>query len=69
MTIRLTFIRETEKARLYMFSDRLPIWIPRGVVKSTTKFPYRGPDHPIVHELNIEDWWWEKWEKSQEEPT
>jgi hypothetical protein len=25
-------------------------------------------DNP-VHELNIEDWWWDKWEKQQEEES
>ena len=62
MTIRLTFIKETELARLYMFKNGETKWIPRSVVKSTTKFPYQGPEHPVIHELNIEDWWWDKQE-------
>jgi len=57
MKIRLWFIRETEKARLYSKTDPEAqgrvldeIWIPRSVVEHTSK---RGNEH----EVTIEDWW------------
>ena len=67
MTLRLTFLRETEKARLYRFKDGTSIWIPRSVVKSTVKFPSAGLNDLVehatetVHEINVEDWWWDKY--------
>ena len=67
MTLRLKFLRETEKARLYEFKDGCSLWIPRSVVKSTMKM--RDANDNPVHELNIEDWWWDKWEKQQEEES
>ncbi len=62
MTLRLELIRETDKARQYQFKDGTQLWIPRSVVKSTVKFPRDKADlsKPEIHELNIEDWWWEK---------
>lgn len=61
MKIRLWFIRETEKARLY---SRLPperhpatedrLWIPRSVVTHTSKEPSG------LHIVDVEDWWAEK---------
>ncbi len=62
MTIRLTLIKQTDLARLYRFADKEEIWIPRSVIKSMTKFPSKDPLNPEVHELNIEDWWWDKQE-------
>ncbi len=61
MIIRLNFIHETDKARLYEDKEHEEFWIPRSVVSSTTKFP-NG-----VHELNIEDWWWNKHENETDE--
>ena len=59
--IRLWFIRETDKARLY---SRLPpernpgqddqIWIPRSVIEHATKFP------DGEHHLTVTDWFAEK---------
>lgn len=60
MTIRLKFVKETDLARLYQFSDNTVMWIPKIVVKSTTKFPSKDPLDFDIHELNIEDWWAEK---------
>lgn len=68
MTIRAIFIRQTDFARLYRFADNTLSWIPRSVVRSTVKFSSTNPlempvDKPIqeeVHELVIEDWWWDK---------
>lgn len=64
MTIRLNFIRETPKARLYSTSQGDEFWIPRSVIHKTLKFPPRSTDlldmAMEVHELEIEDWWWEK---------
>lgn len=60
MTIRLNFLRETEKARLYSDKNGDEHWIPRSVVKSTTKFPQDDLSKPVVHELNIEEWFYEK---------
>lgn len=62
MIIRLIFLRETDKARQYAFSADEKIWIPRSVIKSCVKFP----TNPPTHELNIEDWWWEKYENENE---
>lgn len=67
MTIRLTLLRETDKARLYRFSDGTTTWIPRSVVKSTVKFSNPDLNSPVeqatnvIHELVIEDWWWDKY--------
>ena len=67
MTERLIFIRETALARLYQFPDKTTAWIPKSVVRSTVKFkPGNELEAPVdkpaqeVHEVNIEDWWWEK---------
>lgn len=60
MKIRLWFIRETDKARLYskLPPERHPgpgdqIWIPRSVIEHATKF---GAEH----HLTIADWFAEK---------
>jgi len=65
MTLRLTLLNETPKARLYSFDDGERFWVPRSVCKSTVKFPPE-PDKPPVHEVQIEDWWWEKYENGDE---
>lgn len=61
MKIRLWFIREPDKARLY---SRLPperhpeiedqLWIPRSVVSHTSKEPSG------LHIVDVEDWFAEK---------
>ena len=56
MTIRLNFLRETYKARLYEDKNHEEFWIPKSVVRSTLKWPNN------VHELSIEEWWWDKHE-------
>lgn len=60
MRIRLWFVRETERARLYtkIPPDRNPektdyVWIPRSVAEHTTK---RGDEH----EVELPDWFIEK---------
>ena len=60
MKIRLWFVRETEKARLYTKTppDRHPeptefVWVPRSIVEHTTK---RGTEH----EVELPDWFIEK---------
>lgn len=66
MTERLIFIRETALARLYQFADKTLLWVPKSVCKSVTKFKVNEleamVDKPVqeVHEVTIEDWWWEK---------
>jgi hypothetical protein len=66
MTIRLTFIRETSLARLYSDSLGEEFWVPKSVVRSTVKFKPTNLD-PLamqneVHEIEVEDWWWDqKW--------
>lgn len=67
MTIRLNFLRETEKARLYEFKSGQSTWIPRSAIKSTLKFP-SDLGSAQVHELNVEDWWWDKY-MEEEEPA
>ena len=62
MTLRLELITETDKARLYQFKDGCQIWIPRSVCKSTVKFPNDDPLANPIHEVVIEDWWWQKQE-------
>ena len=62
MTIRLEFVAETDAARLYRMRDGTQLWIPRSVVPSTTKFPPQ--DGKRIHELVIEDWWWDRHEQS-----
>jgi hypothetical protein len=61
MKVRLWFIHETEKARLYskLPAERNPtqedqIWIARSLVKHTSKEPSG------LHILDIEDWFAEK---------
>lgn len=61
MKIRLWFIRETEKARLYskLPPERHPtaedqLWIPRSVVGHTSKEPSG------LHIVEVEDWFAEK---------
>lgn len=54
MTINLTHVRETEKAKLFKYSSGKQIWIPKSVIRSATKFPNGNQI------LTIEDWWWEK---------
>lgn len=73
MTLRLTFLRETALARLYKFSSGQTVWIPRSVVTSTVKFKPKDDLDVLVdqlpqevHELTIEDWWWDKWESREE---
>lgn len=60
MKIRLWFLRETDKARLYskLPPERNPtkedeIWIPRSVIEYATKF---GNEH----HLTITDWFADK---------
>lgn len=65
MRVRLWFIRETEKARLYCrfaphpdlefegAEDSDKIWIPHSVIEHTTK---RGAEH----EVTLPDWFIEK---------
>lgn len=60
MSIRLSFRRETSLARLYVFKDGTELWIPHNIIKSTVKFPAKDPLEMDVHDLTIEDWWWEK---------
>lgn len=60
MTIRLNFIRETPAARLYEDKDGAQYWIPRSVVNSTTKFPQEDLGKPVVHELILQEWFYEK---------
>ena len=66
MTLRLNFITETANARLYEFKDGTSTWIPRSVVKSTTKFPPADLTKPTVHEVVVEDWWWDKYMEENE---
>ena len=61
MKLRLWFIRETEKARLYckLPPERNPtaddnVWIPRSVVSHTSKEPSG------LHILEVDDWFAEK---------
>ena len=61
MKVRLWFIRETDKARLYskLPPERNPteqdrIWIPRSLIESATKFP-NGE-----HIVTVVDWFAEK---------
>jgi hypothetical protein len=58
MKIRLWFIRETDKARLYSKTPpgRAPdeIWIPRSQIEHCTKFPTGE------HHLTVTDWFAEK---------
>jgi len=66
MRVRLWFVRETEKARLYC---RIPmswhpgpedeIWVPRSVVNHTTKRPAKDGERP-EHEIEMEDWFGEE---------
>lgn len=60
MKIRLWFMRETEKARLYSTvpaergqTEDTQVWIPRSVVEHTTK---RG----VEHVLELPDWFVDK---------
>lgn len=66
MTLRLNFIRETDLARFYEFKDGTSTWIPRSVVKSTTKFPSNDLAKPSVHEIVDDDWWWDKYMEENE---
>lgn len=62
-TIRLWFIRQTEKARLYskvptqpphdFISEDDKLWIPLSIIEHTTK---RG----VEHEVKLPDWFIEK---------
>lgn len=60
MTLRLTLVKETEKARLYQFKDGSQTWIPKSACKSTIKFPLKDPLDWPVHEVVVEEWWWNK---------
>lgn len=62
MRIRLDFIRETEKARLYSDRDGTEFWVPKSVTTHTTKYPQSDPLRFTVHEVEIADWWWDKHE-------
>ena len=59
-TVRLWFVRETAKARLYskVPPDRYggpedEVWVPMSIVEHTTK---RGVEHMV----KLPDWWIEK---------
>jgi hypothetical protein len=59
MKISLKFIRETAAARFYQDKGKAGFWIPKSVITHTTKYtPKDG--QPAVHDLTIEDWWWEQ---------
>jgi hypothetical protein len=61
VNLRLEFIQETPKARLYAFKDGEQHWIPKSVVNRTVKFPAKDLNTRPVHEVTVEDWWWEKY--------
>ncbi len=61
MTLRLNLVSETEKACLYEFKDGTSTWIPRSVIKSRVKFPHTDLTKPQVHEVRVEEWWWNKY--------
>lgn len=58
MKIRLWFIRETEKARLYSKTppdrEQVEVWIPRSVVDHTSK------NIDGTHIVDVQDWFAEK---------
>jgi hypothetical protein len=67
MRLRMWFIDETDKARLY---SRVPssrsedvgnrVWIPRSVVEHTTKRPAHNGEKWPEHELIVADWFAQK---------
>lgn len=62
MTLRLDFVKETEKARLYSDAAGEEFWVPKSVITHTTKYPQADALRFAVHEVTIEDWWWDKHE-------
>lgn len=61
MTIRVKYIRETDKAILYTFKDGSEIWIPKSAIKSKLKWPDGN------QEVRVEEWWWNKFNQEDEE--
>ncbi len=58
--LRTILLKETEKARQFKVSGKeQPVWIPRSVVKTITKF---APDQNGHREciLDVEDWFADK---------
>jgi len=68
MNIKLDFVRETPLARLYSDRTGEEFWIPRSVITHTTKYPQHDPLKFAVHEITVEDWWWEKHEADVNKP-
>jgi len=69
MRVNLNFIRETEKAVQYMDNSGREFWIPRSVIKHRTKYPAKDPLLPPVHDVDVEDWWWNKHEAETSHDT
>jgi len=62
MVLRLHFVAEARSGRARLYENPRTgtrLWIPRSVVKSTTKFPPAGTNLPL-HECDIADWWLDK---------
>jgi len=52
--LKLNFIEETEKARLFEMPKLGHIWIPRSVIKTQRKFPEVNGKTVCV--VEVEDW-------------
>ncbi len=60
MNLVLTFVRETDKARLYKFADGQERWVPRSVCAKTLKWPPNVKGEPWTHEVAVAGWWLHK---------
>lgn len=60
MNISLYFVRGTDNVALYRNKHNMEIWIPRTVISHRRKWPAKDLNENPIHELTIEDWWWEK---------
>ena len=60
MKMTLHFVRETDLARLYRWPDGREAWIPRSIVRHTSK----NPDG--THIVDLPDWKIEELEKLDE---
>ena len=53
-TLNLTFLAQTDQARLYQNSTGIQKWIPSSICPKIFK---HGNDCGNIHEVTIEDWW------------
>lgn len=68
MQLTLTFVRETDMARLYENKDGARQWVPRSVCVKTMKWPAEA-GKLAVHDVTIQDWWLQKnpWPSSKQQ--